>query len=165
MLFRSSTPFQFKSFQLKDRNFEEKRSLDRLVFEPRFSVNKKLSAFWDANASAGLSYDFGELQQLYYGFLLNNYRNLNRYNAPISEETRQYYSGGIAYRNPLKQLFLNTSYSYSYSENNLLYSSNIGENGTRILEAVVRDNSFDNHSFTAGGSKYFRKLKTTFKFK
>ena len=158
-----STPFQFKSFQLKDRNFEEKRSLDRLVFEPRFSVNKKLSAFWDANASAGLSYDFGELQQLYYGFLLNNYRNLNRYNAPISEETRQYYSGGIAYRNPLKQLFLNTSYSYSYSENNLLYSSNIGENGTRILEAVVRDNSFDNHSFKAGGSKYFRKLKTTFK--
>ena len=44
-----------------------------------------------------------------------------------------------------------------------MYSSNIGENGTRILEAVVRDNSFDNHSFKAGGSKYFRKLKTTFK--
>jgi hypothetical protein len=95
--------------------------------------------------------------------LLNNYRNLNRYNAPISEETRQYYSGGLAYRNPLKQLFINASYSYSYSENNLLYSSNIGENGTTILEAVARDNSVNNHSFRAGGSKYFRKLKTTLK--
>ncbi|MBZ9629697.1 carboxypeptidase-like regulatory domain-containing protein [Salegentibacter sp. LM13S] len=158
-----STPLQFKSFQLEDQNFEEKRGLDRLVFEPRFSVNKKLSAFWDANASAGLSYDFGELQQLYYGFLLNSYRNLNRYNAPISEETRQNYSSGLGYRNPLKQLFLNASYSYSYSENNLLYSSNIGENGTTILEAVARDNSFDNHSFRAGGSKYFRKLETTLK--
>lgn len=158
-----STPLQFKSFQLEDQNFEEKRGLDQLVFEPRFSVNKKLSAFWEANASAELSYDFGELQQLYYGFLLNNYRNLNRYNAPISEETRQYYSGGLAYRNPLKQLFINASYSYSYSENNLLYSSNISENGTTILEAVARDNSFDNHSFSAGGSKYFRKLETTLK--
>lgn len=158
-----STPLQFKSFQLEDQNFEEKRGLDRLVFEPTFSVNKKLSAFWDANASAGLSYDFGELQELYYGFLLNNYRNLNRYNAPISEETRQYYSGGLAYRNPLKQLFINASYSYNYSENNLLYSSIIDENGTTILEAVARDNSFDNHSFRAGGSKYFRKFETTLK--
>ncbi|HSI70623.1 MAG TPA: hypothetical protein VK941_10350, partial [Gillisia sp.] len=160
---RLSTPLQFKSFQLDDENFEETRDLDRLVFEPYFYAKKKLSAYWEANASAGLRYDFGELQQLYYGFLLNGYRNLHRYNAPISEETRQNYSGGLGYRNPLKQLFLNASYSYSFSQNNLLYSSNIGENGTTILEAVPRDNSFDNHSFSAGGSKYFRKLKTTFK--
>src|SRR5690606_10343592 len=130
---------------------------------PYFYAKKKLSAFWEANASAGLRYDFGELQQLYYGYLLNGYRNLNRYNAPISEETRQNYSGGLGYRNPLKQLFLNASYSYRYSENNLLYSSNISENGTTILEAVARDNNFDNHSFSAGGSKYFRKLETTLK--
>ena len=160
---RLSTPLQFKSFRLEDENFEETRDLDRLVFEPYFYAKKKLSAYWEANASAGLRYDFGELQQLYYGFLLNGYRNINRYNAPISEETRQNYSGGLGYRNPLKQLFLNASYSYSFSENNLLYSSNIGENGTTILEAVARDNSFDNHSFSADGSKYFRKLKTTFK--
>jgi hypothetical protein len=160
---RLSTPLEFKSFHLEDDNFEESRNLDRLVFEPNFYVKKKISAFLEANASAGLSYNFGEIQQLYYGFLLNGYRNLNRYNAPISQETRQNYSGGLGYRNPLNQLFLNASYSYAYSENNLLYSSNIGENGTTILEAVARNNSFDNHSFKAGGSKYFRKLKTSLK--
>ncbi|MCX2837101.1 carboxypeptidase-like regulatory domain-containing protein [Salinimicrobium sp. MT39] len=160
---RLSTPLEFKSFHLEDDNFEDSRNLDRLVFEPNFFVKKKISAFWEANASAGLRYNFGELQQLYYGFLLYGYRNLNRYNAPISEEIQQNYSGGLNYRNPLKQLFLNASYSYAYSENNLLYSSNIGENGTTILEAVARNNSFDNHSFRAGGSKYFRKLKTTLK--
>lgn len=158
-----STPLEFKSFQLEDENFKETKDLDRLVFEPYFYAKKKLSAYWEANASAGLRYDFGELQQLYYGYLLNGYRNLNRYNAPISEETRQNYSGGLSYRNPLKQLFINASYSYAYSENNLLYSSNIGENGTIILEAVPRDNSFDNYGFSAGGSKYFRKIKTTLK--
>ncbi|MFC6858127.1 carboxypeptidase-like regulatory domain-containing protein [Zunongwangia atlantica] len=158
-----STPLEFKSFRLEDDNFEETRELDRLIFEPYFSMNKKLSAYWDANASAALRYDFGELQQLYYGFLLNGYRNLNRYNAPISEETRQIYNAGLGYRNPLKQLFLSASYSYNYSENNLLYSSNIGENGTTILEAVALDNNSDNHSFRAGGSKYFRKMKTTLK--
>ncbi|MDN3595416.1 carboxypeptidase-like regulatory domain-containing protein [Zunongwangia endophytica] len=158
-----STPLAFKSFDLEDDNFEEKRNLDRLIFEPRFSVDKKLSAFWEVDASAGLSYKFAEIQQLYYGFLLNGYRNLNRYNAPISEEQQQSYRGGLAYRNPLKQLFLNASYSYSFTENNLLYSSNIGENGTTILEAVILDNSSNTHSFRGGGSKYFRKLKTTFK--
>lgn len=160
---RLSTPLKFKSFHLEDDNFKENRELDRLVFEPSFYARKKLSVYLEANASAGLSYDFGELQQLYYGFLLNGYRNLNRYHAPISEERQQNYSGGLGYRNPLKQLFLNASYSYSYSENNLMYNSNIGDNGTIILEAVVRKNSFDNHSFKVGGSKYFRKLKTTLK--
>src|SRR5690606_19818472 len=113
------------------------RALDRLVFAPDLYMKRKITAFWEADASAGLRYDFGELQQLYYGFLLNGYRNLNRYNAPISEETQQNYSGGLAYRNPLKQLFFNASYSYAYSENNLLYSSTIGENGTTVLEAVA----------------------------
>ena len=160
---RLSTPLELKSFHLEDDNFEDSRNLDRLVFEPNFYVKKKISAFLEANASAGLSYNFGEIQQLYYGFLLKGYRNLNRYNAPISEEQKQNYSGGLRYRNPLKQLFLNASYSYAYSENNLLYSSNIGENGLTILEAVARNNSFDNHSFKAGGSKYLRKLKTSLK--
>jgi hypothetical protein len=160
---RLSTPLEFKNFHLEDDNFEDSRNLDRLVFEPNFYVKKKISAFLEVNASAGLSYNFGEIQQLYYGFLLKGYRNLNRYNAPISEEQKQNYSGGLRYRNPLKQLFLNASYSYAYSENNLLYSSNIGENGLTILEAVARNNSFDNHSFKAGGSKYLRKLKTSLK--
>jgi hypothetical protein len=160
---RLSTPLELKSFHLEDDNFEDIRNRDRLVFEPNFYVKKKISAFLEANVSAGLSYNFGEIQQLYYGFLLKGYRNLNRYNAPISEEQKQNYSGGLRYRNPLKQLFLNASYSYAYSENNLLYSSNIGENGLTILEAVARNNSFDNHSFKAGGSKYLRKLKTSLK--
>lgn len=160
---RLSMPLEYKSFRLEDDNFEENRELSRLVFEPYFSGNKKLSAFCEVNASAGIGHNFGELQQLYYGYILRGYRNLNRYNAPISQETQQKYSGGVSYRNPLKQLFLNASYSYIYSENNLLYSSTIGPNGTTILEAVARDNSFDSHSLSASGSKYFRKLATTLK--
>src|SRR5690606_40870591 len=44
-----------------------------------------------------------------------------------------------------------------------LHSFTIDENGTTIIEAVARNNSFDNHSFRDGGSKYFRKLSTTLK--
>lgn len=158
-----NTPLEFKSFQLEDENFEENKDLDRLVFEPYFYAKKKLSDYWEVSTSAGLRYNFGELQQLYYGYLMNGYRNMNRYNAPISEETRQNYRVGLSFRNPLKQLFINATYSYAYSENNLLYSSNIDENGTTILEAVAGDNSFDTHSFSGSGSQYFRKIKTTVK--
>ncbi len=160
---RLSTPITFKNFRLDDENFEMNRALERLVFEPYFFVRKKLSAFWEVNASAGLNYDFGKLQQLYQGFLLNDYRNLNRYNAPISEEKRQSYRGGFNYRNPLKQVFINAAYSYSYSTNNLVYSATIEDSGTTILEAVALDNSFDTHSLSANGSKYFRSLQTTLK--
>ncbi len=160
---RLSTPLSLKSFKLKDENIEEKRKLERLVFEPNFYVKKKLSAFWESSVSAGFNYNFGDIQQLYYGFILTNYRNLQRYNAPISQQINQHYNGTLSYRNPLKQLFLSGSYSYSIANNNLLYSNQISENGAIILQAIERDNSSNSNNFNLSASKYFSKMNTTLK--
>ncbi|WP_246136818.1 carboxypeptidase-like regulatory domain-containing protein [Gillisia hiemivivida] len=160
---RLSTPLSLKSFKLDDENILVKRKIERLVFEPNFYVKKKLSAFLESSISAGLNYDFGEVQQLYYGFILTNYRNLQRYNAPIAQQVNQKYNGTLSYRNPLKRLFFSGSYSYTLANNNLLYSNQISENGANVLQAIEKDNFSNSNNFNLNGSKYFSKINTTLK--
>jgi len=162
---RLSTPLSLKSSKLKDENIDKERNLNRLVFEPNLFVKKKLSAFWESSLSIGLNYDFGEVQQLYYGFILTNYRNLQRYNAPIAQQINQRYSGTLSYRNPLKRLFLSGSYSFSRTNNNLLYSNQISENGATVLQAIEKDNYSNSNNFNLNVSKYFSKINTTLKLR
>ncbi len=160
---RLSTPVSFKTFKLEDENFTEDRKLERIVFEPNFYLDKKISAFWEGSISGGFNYNFGNIQQLYYAYILTNYRNLQRYNAPISERENQNYSTSISYRNPIKQLFLSGSYSFNRSKNNLLYSNQIGEDGNIVLQAIERENFTNSNNFNVNGSKYFSHLHATLK--
>jgi len=160
---RLTTPLAFKNFRLNEENSDNDDQLNRLVFEPKIYLRKKLSAFWETSISSGLSYNFGEIERLYRGYILTNYRNMQRYNAPISETENQNYSTSISYRNPIKQLFLNGSYSYNYAKNNLLYSSQIGTNGQNILRAQEYTNHSSSHRIGLDASKYLGKLHSTVK--
>jgi hypothetical protein len=124
-------------------------------------VRNKISAFWETSISANLSNDFGDMQQLYFGFIFNNYRNLQRYNSPLPENFSQNYFWRLRFRNPLKSIFANLSYSFNQTKRNLLYSNQIGLNAATIFEAIEQDNFSNSHRINAKGSKYFRDLKTT----
>lgn len=95
--------------------------------------------------------------------MLTNYRNLQRYDTPISEQRQQRYSGSFSYRNPLDQLFFNGTYSYRRGHNKLLYNNHIGPQGELLMEAVERDNFSKNNSFQLNASKYFGGISSTLK--
>ena len=159
---RLTTPVNFRSFDIEDARLSENQSLNRITFEPNFYIKNKFSAFWETSISANLSNDFGDMSQIYYGFILNNYRNLQRYNSPLPENFSQNYSWQLRFRNPLKSLFANLSYSFGRTKRNLLYSNQIGQNAATIFEAVEQENYADSHRLNIKGSKYFSKLNTTF---
>lgn len=160
---RLTMPISTIKIKFEDQNYPNSRSLNRLVFEPNFYLQKKLTTFWETSITAGLNYNYGDVRRLYSGFMLTNYRNLNRYNAPISQQVNQIYSGTISYRNPIKQIFIKGAYSFSRTKNNLLYKNEIDENGAVILEAIESDNFINYNNYSLGGSKYFKKIKTTIK--
>jgi len=160
---RLKIPISMIHLKLEDENYSNNRTLNRLVFEPNLYLKKKLTAFWETSFTAGLNYNYGDVRRLYSGFMLTNYRNLNRYNAPISQQVNQIYSGAVSYRNPIKQIFINGAYSFSRTKNNLLYKNEIDENGAIILQATENDNFINYNNYSLGGSKYFKKIKTTIK--
>ncbi len=158
--FRLSTPLNFKTFELNGQNTQ---NLEVFIFEPNLYLRRKLSAYWEASVSAGLNYDFGNLQRLYQGFILTNYRNLRRYQTPIPESLSQNYSAALNYRNPLKRLFIKGSYSLRFTTNNLLYSTQIQDNGATVLEAILQDNTVQTQRYNLDGSKYISSWNTALK--
>lgn len=159
--FRLTTPFTLYSFDIEDEYLNVGQERNRFTFEPHFFVRNKIMAFWETSVSVNFNNDFGDMNQVYYGFILNNYRNFQRYNSPLPEDFRQNYSWSLNYRNPLTSFFASTSYSYAKTRRNLLYSNLIGENGATILEAIEQENFSHANSWNAKASKYFSKLNTT----
>lgn len=160
---RLITPLNYRSFEIEDDFPVNARELNRLTFEPNLFIRKRISAYWESNISANLSNYFQDFRSMHNGFILSNYRTIQRYNSPLPESFSQSYSGRLAYRNPLKAVFANTSYSYSVTENNLLYSNFVGEGGAILFEAFERDNTSFSHNLRIEGSKYYNKIKTTLK--
>ncbi len=155
------TPLKFLTFNRMDNNLTENQKLNRLIFEPKLSIRKDLNAFWKTTFSASLKNSFGNINQLHYGYILNNYRNIQQYETPILESLRRNITLGISYRNPVKSLFVNGFYSYGISNQNLLFGNIINNNGTTSFGFFEQDNNSNMHNINLRGSKYFRKLKTT----
>jgi len=160
---RLTTPVSIINIKLEDENFPNNRNLNRLVFEPNLYLKKKLTTFWESSIYAGLKYNHGDIKHLFSGFMLTNYRNLKRFDAPISQQVIQTYSGAISYRNPIKRIFFRGAYSFTRTKGNLLYKNGIKENGAIILEAIESDNFTNISNYNLGGSKYLKNIKTTIK--
>jgi hypothetical protein len=160
---RLLTPVSYRNFDIEDAFLGEDRRLSKLTFEPNLFINKKISAYWESSISANLSNDFSDFRSMYNGFILSNYRNIQRYNSPLPESFRQSYTGRVSYRNPLKSIFASAIYTYVVTENNLLYSNFIGNGGAIIFEAVEQENTSTSHILRLEGSKYFNRINTTLK--
>ncbi len=155
-----TTPINLYSFKIKDNPINQSENLNRTTFEPKLSIVYDINSYWKFNSSAGISNQFGAINQLHYAYILQNYRNLQRINAPLPQSINQNFTFGVSFRNPIKTLFWNIMYVNIKNENNLLYQTQILPNGATELQAVEQQNNRTNHNISARGSKYFSKIKS-----
>ena len=153
-------PINFQLFDTQDNSFQNSNHKDFLTFEPTLYIRKKLSPFWEMNVHFKRKNNFGLIDRLYGGYILSNYRSINRYDAPLSESLVQNYSYGVSYRNPLKAIFTSLNYTYSTSKNNLLYTANLESNGSTLFQVIEMDNKINSHNLNLNTSKRFKKLKS-----
>lgn len=158
--FELTTPINHHTFQIKDNPLQSSENLNQVTFEPRLSVIYDVNSFWKINSSINFSNQFGTINQIHYAYILQNYRNLQRINAPIPQNLNQNFSFGIAYRNPIKTLFWNVMYVNNKSVNNLLYQTQVSTNGATELKAIEQENNRNNHNISTRASKYFSKIKS-----
>ncbi|HAV55664.1 MAG TPA: hypothetical protein DCX41_12140 [Aequorivita sp.] len=155
-----TTPVNYHTYVLEDQPLQESEELSRLTFEPRLSIIYDANAFWKLNTSASVSNQFGAINQLHYAYFLQNYRNIQRINTPLPQTFNKTLIVGVSYRNPIKSLFWNIRYVQTQSENNLLYQTEIMDNGAMELQAIEQDNDRINQNLSTGLSKYFSKFNT-----
>lgn len=158
------TPVNFHNYQLKDQPLQKSQNLNRITFEPKFSITYDLTSFWRLGTSTQISNQFGTISQIYYNYILQNYRSIQRINAPLSEIQNLGYSLSIGYRNPIKSIFFSVIYNYTKTDNNLLYSNEILNNGAIELQAIEKNNERLSHNFMMKTSKYFSEFNTNLTF-
>lgn len=156
-----STPLNFRRFAIEDAALSKSENLNRLTFEPRLGLNYDLNNYLTINTSVSKSNGFGDINQMYYGYLLTTYRDIKRMNVPLLQTRSYSTSAGINYRNPVNSTFASFTYSYSFRENNLLFTNIINPNGSVERNAIEQVNNAYNQSINGSVSKYFSKIKTT----
>ena len=157
-------PVEYYLLAISDPNLK-KISTERLLALPSLSIGYQPNSFWVMNLNANLDNQFGNINNLYFKYLLRNYRTLERINTSILPHTfSQNYSVSVNYKNPIKSLFGSLNYRFSNSKNNLIYNQTMDENGNSILVTEENDNSSINHSVSGKISKYFSDIGSTVGF-
>lgn len=153
-------PINFHSYHLEDKPLQRSQNLNRVTFEPRASITYDVSSFWRLGTSAQLSNMFGTINQVYYNYILKNYRNIQRIDSPLPENRNLNFSTSLGYRNPIKALFFTVIYNLTKTDNNLLYNNQILKNGAIELQAIEQNNNRLSHNFMTRTNKYFSDINT-----
>jgi hypothetical protein len=134
--------------------------INRVVFEPKINLIFEASPFFKFYTGFNKSNRFGEISNLYNGYILSNYRNIQRFVTDIPETINNSFNFGVNYKNTLNAVFGNINYTYTKAKQNLIFNSKINTNGTTEVESLIKDN-FNSSQILAGRvGKYFPNLKT-----
>jgi hypothetical protein len=159
-----ATPVKVHSYSIEDNPLQKKNNFNRVTFEPNLSIAYDLNSFWKFITDINISNQFGTINELHYAYILQNYRSIQRIDAPLPETMSQNISAGINYKNPLKSFFWNLAYANTSNNINLLYDVQILPNGATTLQAIEKNNTMTNQSLISRVSKHFSELKTNITF-
>ncbi|MFD2786784.1 TonB-dependent receptor [Hymenobacter rubripertinctus] len=152
-------PLNYRTFRATDAGLDGHQQRRYLALEPRLSGRYELSGLWHASGGAGFSNQFGSVQQLSYGYLLRDYRTLQRNAAPLTQTRSWNFNGGLFYENPLTSWFYRATYSFSVATRNQLARSLVRPDGTLTTVAVAQLNQSQNQTVAGSVSKFLSEWK------
>ncbi len=133
-------------------------------------INPNLKARWQVSQEDYLQFnyqfaqDIGNIEDIYRGAVLRNYRMLSQNNAALNESQKHTFNLNYNLARTLKVLFANAGISYSKSFSNTILSSVIKNNITENI-LVNMDNLQERWTSQIGFDKYIFTLASTLKLK
>ncbi len=154
-------PVSVLLIKLSDPAHNKNQKIRKTLTEPGLFVEYYSNAYWKFTGNAGYHLRLGTNNQVYYGYIMNNYQLLQIRNVPIPITYNQQYAMKAEYSNPLNSLFANFGYNFSIATQNLIYKSVISDNGAIVLSAQEYSNSKITQRISGYFSYYFSPGKTT----
>lgn len=118
---KATLPMSYNTLQTNDQYTEQKKSINRLFFNPALNLHYDLNLFLALSANIGYSHQLGEINNVYTGFIMQSYRSLVRNDGQLPEQQNQSYALDLNYRHPLHAVFANFNMRYFRNKTNLLY--------------------------------------------
>ncbi|RYG11393.1 MAG: hypothetical protein EOO07_20665, partial [Chitinophagaceae bacterium] len=155
-----SVPVSYNNISYNDVTKSLDKNLTRFFVNPAFNLKYQSGIENYITANYGFRNTLGNLDDVYQGTVLKNYRSLFANDAPISESKSHSAGLGFNFRKAMQMFFFNVSAAYSKTTLNTISSFTLTDN---IQQRVVLPlaNDMENLSLSANASKYLFNLRST----
>lgn len=156
-------PVRQQYFNIKNLMTEKNDKITRLTEEPSLNIKYKFTQLLEGTLFSSVSNSFGEVSQLYNTYILQSYRDLQKFNTTIPEMGILTNGTYFNYKNLLHSIFTSLGYNITSTKNNLLFINEVNPDGSVTLKSIVTKNLGATQSIYANISKYYSPIKTIFK--
>ena len=126
---------------------------DKVIINPSVFTLYDISQMFTVSANAGLSQSYGDKDLYYSGYILRNYRNLERKTTDhLLKKKSKSAKLSVNYRNLFAALFVNGSIGYNNSWSNLLYGYSYS-GIMRMMTTQVQPIKSDSYTFDINANK------------
>lgn len=158
-----STPYNLYYFDVRQQGIKTLDNEVKNTFNPTAKLTYILNSNNEFSSSLSAGRTYGGLNNFYNGYIINQYRNMQRYDARLLRTDNRSASVDYNYTNTLKANFANLHYSYTQDNRDFIFSAII-DDLARSTTTIEDQNSGNNsHTLSGGISRFFSNLKTVAK--
>ncbi|HEY8781943.1 MAG TPA: hypothetical protein VIM16_10035 [Mucilaginibacter sp.] len=156
-----SLPLSLQQINYADSLYNLNKSLTRLYFNPRLFIKYQVTVEDYFSLLYNYRNNIGNIQDVYHGYILTDYRTFYANNADLSQSKNQLAAFGFNYRKALTLFFFSINTSFNHILINDISSGLINNN---FQQRIVLPFQNATNSWTVNGfiSKYDFALRTTF---
>lgn len=158
---RFNLPLSYANYDIDDLYHQSGRDISQAVFAPRAYLNYRFKHFYKIIASASFSKSLGQVDKLTRGFIINNYRILQRGYNKLPHKRRVSCLIKGEYKNPLSGWFATMDYRYSLIHNNIITRQISLGNGIFQNEALSYYNETSDHNINGEITYYIANWRST----
>ncbi|WP_165798432.1 carboxypeptidase-like regulatory domain-containing protein [Chitinophaga costaii] len=123
------------------------------LLNPLLEYRKKFALYNEFNLRYAQRTEFGQIQEIYPGTILVNYRQFSANNTPLPKNDVYSLMARYTYRKPIQVFFCNLSINYDHTSTNFI-NSYVVERGLTKTTAIDYRNRMNRFSINGNISKY-----------
>lgn len=147
-------PVTYQYTYIKNLGINNKLNNGKFYFQPSLSARYSLTNRLEANGEAGYYTITPGLSSLYTGYILKNYRNINKYDTQIFDSNSLYASIGLSYKNILDMFFAGIGISFNKTNSDGIYDQ-VFDGLLSVTQVAMQPNSGNYFSVNGRMSKGF----------
>lgn len=132
----------------------------KLLYLPTISISSSPTPNLKLTARASYWEHYGNINDYYAGYIMTDYRVMQRKAGAMSNLRSQTYGVQLSYSNAIDAIFSGVEANYSINHTNLMYNTSF-TGALSEIEAIERPNRSDSYNIKANVSKRFNAIATT----
>lgn len=155
-------PITYQMTSYSDPLYELDKSQKKILFNPNFSARYFVDKESEMSFSYGRGNSFGNIENVYRGLIIKNYRSISNNSAGINEVISNDFKLNYKTGKTIKLLFYNVGINYKKSTSSTMLSNRI-TNEVSQTELIEQENSIQSYGVNGGFDKYLFGLSSTLK--